>query len=47
MVQIIDYKQREEMLKHLQSPVADPNIGEMIYPARFKSTQVLSVTLTG
>ncbi|MBP6979035.1 MAG: hypothetical protein PHD61_11365 [Bacteroidales bacterium] len=40
-------KQREEMLKHLQSPVADPNTGEMIYPARYKATQVLSVTLAG
>ncbi|MBP6978228.1 MAG: hypothetical protein PHD61_02255 [Bacteroidales bacterium] len=47
MVQIIDYKQREEMLKHLQTPVADPETGEMIYPAKFKSTQVLSVTLAG
>ncbi len=45
MVQIIDYKRREEMLKHLQAGVADPNTGEMIYPAKFKSTQVLSVTL--
>ncbi len=38
-------KQREEMLKHLQAPVADPETGEMIYPARYKAIQVLSVTL--
>ncbi len=40
-------KEREEMLKHLQAPVADPETGEMIYPARYKATQVLSVTLAG
>ncbi len=38
-------KEREEMLKYLQVPVADPETGEMIYPAKHKSTMVLSVTL--
>ncbi|HOW26023.1 MAG TPA: hypothetical protein PK711_10170 [Bacteroidales bacterium] len=40
-------KEREEMLKHLQAPVADPETGEMILPAKLKTTQVLSVTLAG
>ncbi len=40
-------KQREEMLEHLQAPVADPETGEMIMPAQFKTTQVLSVMLVG
>lgn len=39
-------KQREEMLKYLSAPVADPETGEMIMPAQFKTTQVLSVTLS-
>jgi hypothetical protein len=38
-------KKREEMLKHLSAPVADPETGEMIMPAVSKTTQVLSVTL--
>ena len=38
-------KERDEMLKYLSAPVADPETGEMVYPAKFKTTQVLSVTL--
>ncbi|MBP6977641.1 MAG: hypothetical protein KBB71_04935 [Lentimicrobiaceae bacterium] len=38
-------KQREEMLKHITQPVADPETGEMIYPAQFKITPVITITL--
>ena len=38
-------KQREEMLKHLSDPVADPETGEMIFPAQFKTTSVISIFL--
>jgi hypothetical protein len=38
-------KERENMLKNLSQPVADPDSGEMVYPAAFKVTQVLTVTL--
>jgi len=38
-------KQREEMLKHLSSPLADKDTGEMIYPAQFKVTPVITITL--
>lgn len=38
-------KQREELLKHLSAPVADPDTGEMIYPAQSKVTPVISITL--
>ncbi|MDD5508428.1 MAG: hypothetical protein PHD25_08895 [Bacteroidales bacterium] len=38
-------KQREEMLKHITQPVADPETGEMIYPAQFKITPVITISL--
>ncbi|MBP6977469.1 MAG: hypothetical protein PHD61_06440 [Bacteroidales bacterium] len=38
-------KQREEMLRHITQPVADPDTGEMIYPAQFKITPVITITL--
>ena len=38
-------KQREEMLKHLSDPVADPETGEMIFPAQVKITSVISIFL--
>lgn len=38
-------KQREEMLKHLSSPLADPETGEMIYPAQFKVTPFITISL--
>ncbi len=38
-------KEREEMLKHLSSPLADPETGEMIYSAQFKITPVITITL--
>ena len=38
-------KKREEMLKHLSDPVADPDTGEMIFPAQSKITSVISVSL--
>jgi len=38
-------KNREEMLKNLSDPVADPETGEMLYPAPFKTTQVISIGL--
>ena len=38
-------KQREEMLKHLSDPVADPETGEMIFPAQSKITSVISIFL--
>ncbi len=38
-------KQREEMLKHITSPLADPDTGEIIYPAQFKITPVITITL--
>ena len=38
-------KEREEMLKHSTQPVADPDTGEMIYPAQFKVTPIINITL--
>ena len=38
-------KQREDMLKHISVPLADPENGEMIYPAQFKVTPVMTITL--
>ncbi len=38
-------KQREEMLKQITQPVADPDTGEIIYPAQFKITPVITITL--
>ena len=38
-------KEREEMMKHITSPMADADTGEMIYPAQFKITSIISVTL--
>ncbi len=38
-------KQREEMLRHITQPVADPDTGEMIYPAQFKITPVITINL--
>lgn len=38
-------KQREELLKHLSSPMADAETGEMIYPPLFKSTSVITISL--
>lgn len=38
-------KQWEETLKHLSDPVADPETGEMIYPAQFKVTPFITITL--
>jgi hypothetical protein len=39
-------KEREEMLKHISSPLADPDTGEMIYPAQFKISPVITITLS-
>ena len=38
-------KKREELLKYLSAPLADPETGEMIFPAQFKVTPVISITL--
>jgi len=38
-------KNREEMLKNLSDAVADPETGEMLYPAPFKTTSVISISL--
>ena len=38
-------KEREDMLKHITGPVADPDTGEMIYPAQFKISPVITITL--
>ena len=38
-------RQREVMLKHLSEPVADPDSGEMLFPAPFKTTSVISISL--
>jgi len=38
-------KNREEMLKNLSEAVADPDTGEMLYPAPFKTTSVISIAL--
>jgi len=38
-------RQREEMLKHLFESVADPETGEMLFPAPFKTTPVISISL--
>ena len=38
-------KAREEMLKSLTDPVADPETGEMIYPANHKTSTVLTIKL--
>ncbi|MFO7613550.1 MAG: hypothetical protein R6W71_02820, partial [Bacteroidales bacterium] len=38
-------KKREELLKYLSAPLADPETGLMIYPAQFKVTPVISITL--
>ena len=38
-------KKREELLKHLSAPLADPETGEMIFPAQFKVTPIITITL--
>ena len=38
-------KQREELLKYLTAPLADTETGEMINPAQFKITPVITITL--
>jgi len=38
-------KNREEMLKNLSEAVADPETGEMLYPAPCKTTSVISISL--
>jgi hypothetical protein len=38
-------KVREELLKHITTPMADADTGEMIYPAQFKITSIISITL--
>ncbi len=38
-------KKREQLLKTLSEPLADPNTGELIYPAAFKVTPFLTITL--
>lgn len=38
-------KEREELLKHISSPLANPETGEMIYPVQFKVTPVITITL--
>jgi len=38
-------RQHEEMLKHLSEPVADPDSGEILFPAPFKTTLVISISL--
>ncbi len=38
-------KQREKMLKHIIQAVVDPETGEMIYPAQFKITPVITINL--
>jgi hypothetical protein len=38
-------KRREDMLKHISVPLADTENGEMIYPAQFKVTPVITITL--
>ena len=37
--------EREEMLRQITGPVADPETGEMIYPAQFKNTPVITIIL--
>lgn len=38
-------KGREQMLKNISEPLADPNTGELIYPAAYKTSQIISITL--
>lgn len=38
-------KEREEMLRHLSNPVADPDTGEMIHPAAFKVSPYITTKL--
>ena len=38
-------KEREEMLRHITGPLADPESGEMIYPAQFKIIPIITTTL--
>lgn len=38
-------RKRETMLKNISEPMADPNTGELIYPAAFKVTPSISITL--
>jgi len=38
-------RQREEMLKNHSEAVADTETGEMLFPAPFKTTQVISIGL--
>lgn len=37
--------EREKFLKMLQKPIADPESGEMIYPASYTTTDFFTVTL--
>ncbi|MBP6979167.1 MAG: hypothetical protein PHD61_06805 [Bacteroidales bacterium] len=41
----VNIQQREEMFRHIIQPVADPETGEMIYPAQFKITPVITINL--
>ena len=41
----LSLKRREDLLKHLSIPVADADTGEVIQPAQFKITPVITVML--